>query len=117
MSHPGTIAAPQVPHTFLSTLEADLKRAGQWILSEGEGVALTLWAILKVGLVTLTKDQAQVAVNVLTRLDTDAMAGKSIEEIESDMLNEAVSEEIAILKTVASATLQAIIAAFKASNA
>jgi len=107
-----TIAAP----TLLANVEADLKAAGAWLLDKGEGLALTLWDIVKVGLVTLTQDQAQVVVNVLSRLDANALGGKSIEEIETAMLNEAIADELTVLKNVASATLEAVIAAFRASN-
>jgi len=104
------------PNSLVGTIESDIKEAGQWLVTTGEGVALFLWDTVKALVIGLTEAQAQVVANVLNRLDTDAMAGKSIEEIETDVLNEAVVNELAILKTIASNTLQAVIASFKAAN-
>jgi hypothetical protein len=54
--------------------------------------------------------------DILTKLDVDTLAGKSLEEIEADMLNTAEGEELAALEAVGSAGLQAFIALFKAQQ-
>ena len=64
-----------------------------------------------------TKDQAQILMNVVNRLETDVIAGKSIEQIETDVLNEAVAEELAEIIKIKSEAVQAFLALTKAQIA
>lgn len=106
--------AANKPDLF-SVIESDIKNAAGWVAAEAQGIGTTLWSIFKVAILSITSDQAQVVVNVLSRLNTDVVASKTIEQIETDLLNEALQDELAILQKVESATLQALIAAWKAS--
>lgn len=108
------VAAPAKADLF-SVIESDIKGAVGWVEAEAQSVGTTLWSLFKVAILSLTSAQAQVAVNVLSRLDSDLVAKKSIEEIETDLLNEALTDELAILTSIRSGTIQALIAAWKAS--
>lgn len=101
--------------SLLGVIEEDLKGAVQWVEAEAQSVGVTLWSIFKAGILSVTSAQAQVFVNVVSRFQSDTLAGKTIEQIETDLLNEALQDELKVLTTVESAVLQALIAAYKAS--
>lgn len=100
---------------LISVITADIKAAENWVAAEAQGIGTTLWAIFKTAILSITSAQAQVIVNVLSRIDSDLLESKTIEQIETDILNEALADELAILKAVESNTLQALIAAWRAS--
>ena len=108
-----TITTPSTPNTFLGTVEADFKVWLGEAEALGEGLALNMWGLFKTLFGAFTTDQFQIALNVLNRLQVDALAGKSLEQIESDMLNEAVADELGELTKIGSNALQSIIALFK----
>ena len=110
MSSAGTPAT-----SLLTQIQKDLSGAEAWAASEVAGVGATLWSIFKGAFLSLVPAEAQVVVNVLSRLQSDVIAGKAIEAIETDLLNEALADELAVLQKIGSATLQALIAAWKAS--
>ena len=95
---------------------ADLKAGLNWLEGEAVTVGAELWDIAKSIFTGLTKDQAQIAMNVLNRIETDFLAGHSIEQIETAALMEAVAEEQAELIKMGSTAFQAVIALFKHSN-
>lgn len=111
MSNPGNSVK-----TLEQTIVADLKGAVNWLEGEAVTVGAELWDVVKSVFLTLTKDQAQIAMNVLNRIETSVLAGKSIEEIETAALMEAVAEEQAELLKMGSTAFQAVIAIFKHSN-
>lgn len=100
---------------LFSVIESDIKGAVGWVEAEAQSVGTTLWSIFKVAILSITSAQAQVIVNVLSRLNSDLVAKRTIEEIETDLLGEALTDELAVLNAVKSGTIQALIAAWKAS--
>lgn len=104
-------------NNLLDVIEQDLEDVGHWLVAEAEGVAVGLWDILKTGFLLLTEAQAQIILDLLNKLSEDIAAGKSVEEIETDLLNLASAEERAVIDAAGSNTLQALIASWKAKVA
>jgi NADH dehydrogenase FAD-containing subunit len=101
---------------LVQTIETDIKAWLAGAAKEAETIGLGAWNILKSIFLLFTSKQLQIAMDILTKLDVDTLAGKSLEEIEADMLNTAEGEELAALEAVGSAGLQAFIALFKAQQ-
>lgn len=104
------------PPSFITVVESDFKAWVGDAESFVEGLALNMWTLFKTLLVAFTTDQAQIALNVFNRLEKDVVAGQSVEEIETDMLNTAVAAELAELQKIGSEALQAFIALAKGST-
>lgn len=101
---------------LLTEIETDLEAAGDWLQREAVGGATALWNVLKVAFILVTSKQAQVIIDVFARIQQDVAEGKTLEEIETDMLNLATQEELVILKDAGSIIIQGILAFIQASN-
>jgi len=102
--------------SLITTIETDLTAGENWLKDELVTTATGVWEILKVVFEALTVQQAQVILDVLGKVQTDATAGKSLEEIETDMLNTATADEAALLKAAGSQLIQGLIALVQASS-
>jgi hypothetical protein len=101
---------------LITTIETDLEAAGNWLETEALGGATALWNVLKVAFILVTSEQAQVIIDVFNKVQSDASAGKSLEQIETDMLQVASAEELVILQQAGSQIIQGIVAFIQASN-
>lgn len=101
---------------LLQTIETDLSAAGNWLDNEALAGGEALWSILKVAFLLVTSKQAQVIIDVFNHVMTDQAAGKSLEEIETDMLNTASADELVILNQAGSVIIQGLLAFIQASN-
>lgn len=121
MSSPATTvtaagtATSTAPTNLFEVIQSDISEGVHWLGAEAQGIGATVWSIFKVAFIALTSAQAQVVVNVLSRLQSDLVAKRTIEQIETDLLGEAMADELAVLTNIESSTLQAYIAAWKAS--
>lgn len=103
-------------NSLIDTIETDLSAAGNWLDNEALAGGEALWSILKVAFLLVTSKQAQVIIDVFNRVMTDQAAGKSLEEIETDMLNTASADELVILNQAGSVIIQGLLAFIQASN-
>lgn len=94
---------------IITIIEADLQAAEDWLAKEVEVIAEGLWSVLKVAFQALTSKQVGVILDLLAKLEVDVVAKKSVEEIETDLLNLATVEELAILEEVSSEMIQGLI--------
>lgn len=101
---------------LLQTIETDLKAGENWLETTVEGTALAIWNIVKVAFLLATSEQAQVIMDVFARLQADVTAGKSLDDIETDLLNTATADEKVILEQAGSQIIQGFVAFLKASN-
>lgn len=102
---------------LLDTIETDLEAAGNWLTSEALAGGVALWNVLKIAFVLVTSRQAQVILDVYARVQADETAGKSLEQIEQDVLQTATADELAILKDAGSVIIQGILAFIQANQA
>ena len=101
---------------LIDTIESDLTSAGNWLETEAVGGATALWNVLKVAFILVTSEQAQVIIDVFNKVSTDEAAGKSLEDIETDMLNTASAAELVILQQAGSQIVQGLLAFIQASQ-
>ena len=101
---------------LLETIEEDLEAAGNWLTHEAMAGGVMLWNVLKVAFLLVTSKQAQVILDVYARVKSDQDAGKSLEEIERDVLQTATADELAILKDAGSVIIQGILAFIQAND-
>ncbi len=109
-----TPATPTTPHDLLQTIESDLRAGVNWLEGEAVSIGATLWSDISSLFKVLGPKQVQIAYNVLGRISDDAIAGKSVEQIASDALNEAVGDELAAINSLGSG-FQALVAIYKHS--
>lgn len=102
---------------LLTTIKTDLQQAGDWLEQEAVGGATALWTVLKVAFMLITSKQAQVLIAIYSRIQDDLTAGKSLEQIETDVLQEATADELAVLKDAGSVIVQGILAFLQANKA
>jgi len=100
--------------SLLDTLKADLEAAVAWVENEAETVGEELLTVGKVAVEFIFSSQAKVILDLLAKVQADA--GKSIEQIETDLLSVASSDELAILKQAGSQLIQGLIAFVKATQ-
>ena len=121
MSAPGTtaktIVATPVNTTLWGTILADLSAGETWFATEAETVGLSLWNLLKGAFIALAPGEMTILQDLLTKAVSDAAAGKSIEEIFSDALNLASTEELALLQKAGSGIGLTLVSAIKAKVA
>ena len=96
--------------SFINTIETDLQAAGNWLETEALGGAEALWSVLKVAFLLVTSRQAQVIIDVYSRVQADESAGKSLEQMEQDLLQTATADELEILKEAGSIVIQGLLA-------
>lgn len=102
---------------LLQTIETDLQAGENWLKTEAEATGLALWGIAKAVFLLATSEQAQVILDVFAKVESDATGGKTLEQIETDMLNTATVDELTILKSAGSQVIQGIVAFIQASKA
>ena len=95
---------------LLQSIEADLQAAGNWLETEALGGAEALWSVLKVAFLLVTSKQAQVIIDVYNRISYDETQGMSLEQMETDLLQTATADEVAILKDAGSIVIQGLLA-------
>ena len=100
----------------IQTIETDLKNAGDWLYNTVVGTTLAVWNIVKIAFEVATNQQAQVIIDVFNKLQADAIAGKDISQIETDLLNVATADELAILQEAGSEIIQGFIAFMQANQ-
>ena len=100
--------------SLLDTLKADLEAAVTWVENEAETVGEELLTVGKVAVEFIFSSQAKVILDLLNKIEADA--GKSIEQIETDLLAVADADELAILKQAGSQLIQGLIAFVKATQ-
>lgn len=103
--------------SLLTTIEQDLSIAENWLVKEAEAVGTALWDLAKAIFVDLTAGEAKIILDLVKKLESDALASKSLVDIETDLLNLASIEEQALLATVGSKAMQGIIGLFAAQQA
>ena len=101
---------------LLDTSESDLEAAGNWLTSEALAGGVALWNVLKIAFLLVTSKQAQVILDVYARVQADETAGKSLEQIEQDVLQTATADELAILKEAGNVIIQGILAFIQANQ-
>lgn len=101
---------------LLDAIETDLQAAGNWLTSEALGGGIALWNVLKIAFLLVTSKQAQVIMDVYARVQADETAGKSLEEMEMDILQTATADELAILKDAGSVIIQGLLAFIQANQ-
>lgn len=101
---------------LLNVIEADLAAAGDWLQREAVAGAEALWSVLKIAFVLVTSRQAAVILDVYSRLQQDEAEGKSLEQMETDLLQTATADELAILKDAGSIIIQGILAFIQANQ-
>jgi len=101
---------------LLDTIEEDLEAAGNWLTHEALTGGMMLWNVLKVVFLLVTSKQAQVILDVYARVKSNQDAGKSLEEIERDVLQTATADELEILKDAGSVIIQGILAFIQAND-
>ena len=102
---------------LLDTIENDLEEAGNWLTNEALAGGVALWNVLKIAFLLVTSRQAQVILDVYARVQADETAGKSLEQIEQDVLQAATADELAVLKDAGSVIIQGILAFIQANQA
>lgn len=101
---------------LIDAIESDLEAAGDWLKREALDGGIALWNIVKIAFMLVTSRQAQVILDVYARVQADESAGKSLEQIEQDVLQTATEEELAILKDAGSLIIQGILAFIQANR-
>lgn len=100
-------------NTLLQTIESDLSAGESWFEDNALSVGLFLWNTLKSAFVALGPEEGQILVDALTAAVSGATAGHSIEQIETDALNQATVEQKAVLVKAGSGVVQTVIAGIK----
>jgi hypothetical protein len=100
--------------SLIDTIKTDLAAFGAKIEAEAETVAVEVYDVLKVAVVFIGSSQAKVIIDLLAKIEADA--GKSLEQIETDVLAVATSDELAILKSAGSQLIQGLIAFAQATK-
>jgi hypothetical protein len=100
-------------NTFIQTVEADLTAAWGVIVGTVESDAAVLWGDFKSIFTAMLPAQYTVLQGLVVELITDVATG-DIADIETALLNKAETEELAWIKSLGSATLQAVIGVIKA---
>jgi len=101
---------------LLQTIESDLEAAGNWLKNEALAGGVALWNVLKIAFLLVTSRQAQVIMDVYARVQADETAGKSLEQMEMDILQRATADELAILKDAGSVIIQGLLAFIQANQ-
>jgi len=100
--------------SLIDTIKEDLSAAIAWVENEAEIVGEELLTVGKVAVEFIFSSQAKVILDLLNKIEADA--GKSIEQIETDLLAVADADELAILKQAGSQLIQGLIAFAKATQ-
>ena len=101
---------------LIGTIETDLSNAGDWLEQEALAGGEALWGVLKIAFELITSAQARVLIDVFSRIESDNLAGKSLEQIETDVLQTASADELAILQQAGSEIIQGILAFLQANQ-
>lgn len=101
---------------IIAVIKSDLAAAGDWLHNEALAGAEALWAVVKIAFMLVTSRQAQVIMDVYARLQADEAAGKSLEQMEMDLLQTATADELLILKDAGSIIIQGILAFIQANK-
>lgn len=101
---------------LIDTIKADISTVEQKFVLGAETVATEVYDILKVAVIFIGSSQAQVVLDLFNKVQTDVTAGKSLEEIETDLLQVASAEELVILKNAGSQLIQGLVAFIQAAK-
>ena len=102
--------------SLLDIVKQDLSDAIMWVETEAETIGEELLTVSKLAVEFIFSSQAKVVLDVLSRVQADAKAGKSIEQIETDVLQAATADELAILEAAGSQLIQGLIAFVQATE-
>lgn len=100
--------------SLIDTIKEDLSAAIAWVENEAEIVGEELLTVGKVAVEFIFSSQAKVILDLLNKIEADA--GKSIEQIETDLLAVADADELVILKQAGSQLIQGLIAFVNAAK-
>lgn len=103
-------------NTLLVTIGQDIRSIGGWLEEEAEKDGLLLWQLLKTTFQNFTAGQFKIVHDLLGKIEEDVLSGKSLEDLETDLLNLASTEELELLESIASSDMQAIISMFKSAK-
>lgn len=101
---------------LVDEIKSDLVAFEQKVESVAVEVAVEIYEVLKVAVVFIGSSQARVILDLLQKIEEDVLARKSLEEIETDLLQIATTEELSILKASGSKLIQGLIAFVQASK-
>lgn len=101
---------------LVDTIKDDLVAFEQKVESVATEVAIEIYEVLKVAVVFIGSSQARIILDLLAKIEEDVLAKKSLEEIETDLLQIASSEELEVLKASGSKLIQGLIAFVQASK-
>ena len=101
---------------LVDEIKNDLVAFEQKVESVAVTIGTEIYEVLKVAVVFIGSSQARIILDLLAKIEEDVLAKKSLEEIETDLLQIATTEELEVLKASGSKLIQGLIAFVQASK-